>query len=63
VRGAAADGVNATAIDVAGIIKMVEKFKAIVLEGNIAGGGEDGLERYVFFIGYFFACIPVIYLI
>jgi hypothetical protein len=46
------DDVYATAVDVAVIIKMAEKFKAIVLEGNGAGGGEGGLGRYLFFIGY-----------
>lgn len=51
VRGAVVDDVNATAVDVAIIIKMVETFKTIVLEGKVAGGGEDGLGRYVFFIG------------
>ena len=44
------DEVNATAVDVAIIIKMAEKFKTIVLEGNVAGGGEDGLGRYVFLL-------------
>ena len=63
MRGAVVDDVNATAVDVAIIIKMAEKFKTIVLEGKVAGGGEDGLGRYVFFIGYFVACIPMNYLI
>ena len=57
------DDVNATAVDVLIIIKMAEKIKTIVLEGKVAGGGEHGLERYVFFIGYFVACILMSYLI
>ena len=51
------DDGDATAVDVAIIIKMAEKFKTIVLEGKVAGGGEHGLERYVFFIGCFVVCI------
>jgi hypothetical protein len=57
------DDGGATAVDVAIIIKMAEKFKTIVLEGRMTGGGRDGLGRYAFFIGYFFACISVNYLI
>ena len=44
------DDVNATAVDVAIIIKMAEKFKTIVLEGKVVGWGEDGLGRYVFLL-------------
>ena len=54
----------ATAVDVAKIIsKMSEDFKTVVLERKVAGGGEDVLGRYVFFIGYFVACISMNYLI
>jgi hypothetical protein len=34
VRGAVVDGVNATAVDVANIIKMAEDFKTVILEGR-----------------------------
>jgi hypothetical protein len=34
VRRAVVDGVNATAVDVANIIKMTEDFKTVVLEGR-----------------------------
>ena len=57
------DDGDATAVDVAIIIKMAEKFKTIVLEGKVTGGGKDGLGRYVFFLGYFVAFISVNYLI
>jgi hypothetical protein len=40
VRGAAADGVNATAIDVAGIIKMAEKFKRLFWAERYPAGGK-----------------------
>jgi hypothetical protein len=53
------DGVNATAVDVANIIKMAKIFKTIVLEGKAADEGEKGLGRYVFFIRYVSACILV----
>ena len=59
VRGGVVDDGNTTAVDVAFIIKMAEKFKTIVLEGKGAGGGNNGLERYVFFVGYFVTCIPI----
>ena len=49
--------VNATAVDVASIIKMVINFKTIVLEGKVAGGGKSGLEKCVIFIEYFVVCI------
>ena len=52
VRGAVVDDVDATAVDVAIIIKMAENFKTIVLEGKAADEGETWLERYVFFIRY-----------
>ena len=59
VRGGVVDDGNATAVDMAMIVKMAEKFKTIVLEGKVTGGGRDGLGRYVFFIGYFVACISM----
>ena len=61
MRGAAADGVNASAVDVPGIIKMAEEFKTIVLEGKIVGGGEDGLERYMFLLGIY-SCVFLLYI-
>jgi hypothetical protein len=48
VRGGVVDDGGATAVDVAIMIKMAEKFKTIVLEGKVTGGGRDGLGRYVF---------------
>jgi hypothetical protein len=63
VRISAADGVNETTVDVAGIIKMAKEFKTVVWDGKKPGGGKEGLERYVFFIEYFFACMPMIYVI
>jgi hypothetical protein len=40
VRGAVVDDVNATAVDVAIIIKIAINFKTIVLEGKAADEGE-----------------------
>ena len=40
VRGAVVDDVDATAVDVAIIIKMARNFKTIVLEGKAADEGE-----------------------
>ena len=48
VRRAVEDGVNATAVDVAIIIKMAENFKTNILEGNAANGGEKGVGRCVY---------------
>ena len=50
---------DATAVDVAMIVEMEEKFKTIVLEGKVTDGGRDGLGRYVCFIVYFVACISM----
>ena len=41
------DGVNATAVDVANIIKMAKFFKTIVLEGKVVDEGEEGREGVV----------------
>jgi hypothetical protein len=48
---------DATAVDVAIIIKMAVTFKRMVLEGKAADEGETWLERYVFSVRYIPECV------